>query len=867
MDYKYKITIIMSIYNVEKYIKEAVDSVINQDIGFEDNVQIVMVNDGSKDNSEKTCLEYKEKYPNNIEYVYKENGGLSSARNEGLKHRKGKYVNFFDPDDILSKNALSEVYNFFEANYDKTNLVSIPLIYFGAEEGLHPKYELMPNKNTIINLEEEPALFVLSSASAFYKTEVFDSLSYDPKMFGSEDLKLNMLIYKKLPTVGYVCENKVIYHYRKREEQNSMVDRVKANPEGYKGVYYNFDETITKDCLKDYEKEIIIYELRARLKNIIPECFASEQEYNEVMNKYKYYISRIEDDFIINKSAYTKSLLFKLLLLKIKHDRLEKNREYILKDMPKAVHIKYHRIKDNIIELDTLYHTYKLAGVELVIKDSNGKEIKPCLVKEVDCSYNFSLGDFVIDNAQFARFKIKFNKVNKYKFYFKYNGTYYPLTVIKTNQRLAFALRGKGIRVFNKEYSLNINKEEIVVKKDKTTNLKYKIITTLSMLKNRKYLALYRLFNQREKKHILIYDRPEKAGDNGEALYTYICNNRKELAKDTYFVISKKSKDYKRIKKIGKVVHPKSIKHKILFMNTKVIYTSHTHPLFINAFENEVYKYYADMLDFKLVWLQHGITQNDISKSANRLSNIASCFVTATVKETEEIKSDKYFYFDKEVAFTGFARFDKLYNKPQNIISIIPTWRNDLSGPVLPNGFHEPKEGFEESKYYKNYSNILSDKKLNEMLKKNNYKINFVLHPGMTAYENLFTKFANEQINIVSPKEANYTDIFATSKLLITDYSSVFFDFAYLKKPAIYFQFDRDEFYAKHYKPGYFKFESDAFGDVITEYDKVIEKIEYYFNNKFKVEDKYKTRIKNTFKYIDKKNSKRILDYVEKNIL
>ena len=67
--YKYKFTVIVPVYKVEEYLSETLDSVIAQDIGFKENIQIVIVNDGSPDNSEKICLEYAEKYPENIKYV------------------------------------------------------------------------------------------------------------------------------------------------------------------------------------------------------------------------------------------------------------------------------------------------------------------------------------------------------------------------------------------------------------------------------------------------------------------------------------------------------------------------------------------------------------------------------------------------------------------------------------------------------------------------------------------------------------------------------------------------------------------------------------------------------------------------------
>ena len=66
MKKQFKFSIIVSIYNVEKYIKEAIDSLINQTIGFEENVQLILVNDGSTDNSEEICLNYEKNYPKNI---------------------------------------------------------------------------------------------------------------------------------------------------------------------------------------------------------------------------------------------------------------------------------------------------------------------------------------------------------------------------------------------------------------------------------------------------------------------------------------------------------------------------------------------------------------------------------------------------------------------------------------------------------------------------------------------------------------------------------------------------------------------------------------------------------------------------------
>ena len=91
---QYKFSVIIPIYNVEEYLEDAIKSVINQSIGFEENIQIILINDGSTDKSEKICLKYAQDYPENIIYVKQKNEGVSSARNNGLKYAKGKYINY-----------------------------------------------------------------------------------------------------------------------------------------------------------------------------------------------------------------------------------------------------------------------------------------------------------------------------------------------------------------------------------------------------------------------------------------------------------------------------------------------------------------------------------------------------------------------------------------------------------------------------------------------------------------------------------------------------------------------------------------------------------------------------------------------------
>ena len=103
-----KISVIVPVYNVEELLPKCLDSLVNQTF---DDYEVIVVNDGSPDNSQKIIDDYYKKYPNIIKPLKKENGGLSSARNYGLKYATGEYVLYVDSDDYVSSDILEKMYS------------------------------------------------------------------------------------------------------------------------------------------------------------------------------------------------------------------------------------------------------------------------------------------------------------------------------------------------------------------------------------------------------------------------------------------------------------------------------------------------------------------------------------------------------------------------------------------------------------------------------------------------------------------------------------------------------------------------------------------------------------------------------------
>ena len=133
-NYKYKITTIIPIYNVKKYLEAAIKSIIRQTIGFK-NIELILINDGSPYGEEDICKKYEKKY-NNVTYIYQKNKGVSAARNAGINIATGKYISFLDPDDKLEKNAYYEGIKMLEDN-SEINFITYRQKFFEAGKGYH----------------------------------------------------------------------------------------------------------------------------------------------------------------------------------------------------------------------------------------------------------------------------------------------------------------------------------------------------------------------------------------------------------------------------------------------------------------------------------------------------------------------------------------------------------------------------------------------------------------------------------------------------------------------------------------------------------------------------------------------------------
>lgn len=346
----------------------------------------------------------------------------------------------------------------------------------------------------------------------------------------------------------------------------------------------------------------------------------------------------------------------------------------------------------------------------------------------------------------------------------------------------------------------------------------------------------------------IICERGDDARDNGYTMFKYLRHEQQYI--NAYYLINKKSVDYQKVKSLGKVVRYKSLKHWLLYRVAECRMTTHLAAFAPGNYIGEWFKHHKQC--GINVFLQHGITHNEFPSNYFE-HNGSDLFICGAKPEYDHIS--KYCHYpERNVVYTGFSRFDELHGiETKNQILVMPTWRSYLQGLS--------KEEFKQSKYFQTWDSLLRSKELNDKLEKENIKLVFYIHYDLQKYTDCFTSYGS---NIVIADFDHYDvqTLLKESKLLITDYSSIFFDFAYMRKPLIYYQFDYDDFYGKHYKQSYFNHKKNGFGPVVDNNTILMESIINCINNNFILENEYEDRIKNFFPLFDSSNSKRIFDSI-----
>jgi glycosyltransferase involved in cell wall biosynthesis/CDP-glycerol glycerophosphotransferase (TagB/SpsB family) len=909
-NYKYKFSFVIPVYNVENYLAETVESILAQTMDFERNCEIIFVNDGSPDNSEEVCLRYREQFPNNITYIKQKNAGPGAARNRGITEAQGKYISLLDSDDKISTNTLAEVYKFIEAHYDEIDLVGIKWEFFEARQGSHPlNYKFTADR--VIDLTKEYTNIQGSCAPAFFKEAVLRKHPFDPAVGRySEDARLMGEILLDNPKFGVVT--KPTYFYRKRLDQASSQDKNMIDRFWYletpKRVWYDlFDYTRKKNgSIPKFIQFMAMYDLQWRFKQRVQVILTgSEQaQYESLLSELLQYIS---DDVILAQQQI--SIHQKLFILGEKHGELilkkcsNKNGKYYyhgteiydIEQVQPAVHVEILEGDKNMLCIEGFYSGLLLEGTQLQFRVGDkeydteivdraqrrirflGKTIgrQTCFKVVLPVASGDVIEAFIAGEVQVLPFIMhRFSYLSESaRQTYRVCGEWlirkkpYRLEVHRYTrlrrmlyELLYVALLAKRtrFRVFLQGLA-GWRRARLDGRKAELRDLEWALIPFKSVVRNMYVIAFRMVYFTvrpfRRRPIWLLSDRIMTADDSGEVLFRYLQHQRHLNAK-IYFALSEKSSEFTPLKQYGKVLKYGSLRHKLLSLLSSKVISSEATDYIINLFGGYVQDL-VDLYNFDFIFLQHGIIRDDISGWLNRYNKNIKLFVTSTKPEYNSILNGDYGYDEKVVKLTGLPRYDGLRSTPKNKIIIMPTWREDLADRIdSKTGHRMYNPNFKKSDYFAFYQNLMNDRRVQEIMRKSNLKGEFYLHP---SFQQHIVDFVGNDCFTIMRMPFDYPKAKAEGDMLITDYSSVAFDFAYLKKAVLYAQFDEDSFYKNHVsKEGYFTYKTDGFGPVTYNYEDTVKTATHLIQSSCAMQKKYQKRVDDFFAYNDRGNSERV---------
>lgn len=879
--YKYKFSVVVPVYNVENYLEETIESVINQTIGFE-NIQLILINDGSTDQSEKICLKYKNMYPNNIIYKKQKNSGVSVARNYGIKYIKGKYVSFLDGDDKWEKSAFKKLYQYFEKHYDEIDFVDCRVRLFDGDNRFYI-FDYKYKKTQIIDANKQNQWTLLNAPTAIYKADVVKQYNFDERLSYSEDTKfINQILIRKCK---YGIKHDAIYLYRKHLAEESAVDKRFEKKKYFVGpLEYCFKELIDAS-LKQYHtvvpaiQTLVLNNLIWRSKIKETKDVLTKKEFNNYLKTIKQILIYIDDKTIINRN---KDVAARLWLLKLKNgstylNQLQFKTDYIYIDNQKfapsrKLNIRNLRIEDGKLILHGRFVSYDIEEkIELYFK--MGKQIIYAEPHCIKLWNQYSIDGEIIERVILYRVELPLLKrKNMFTVFTKINNIITPCRCSSVG-KFALSPHYKSFYAINKKAIIINNYLNLIV--EKYTSLNWMICwikRNIDLLKKGKLKTLYKKTigqalkylksNYYKMQNIIILESNPDFSDNTKALYEILI---KKKVNDKYKILwfVNNPEEFESIK-VPNVDFCKFFDAKnSSFKCSDQVAEYYKHAKIIIDENKFIKKYNKKQIR---IHLNHGSPFKDAIAYNTNIGDVNAVIVQSKFFINAESKTKD---IDKEKIYPlGFPRNDVLYKKCDfsfppiddlkgKIILWLPTYRNHKSSKHNQSAFVYglPCINTEDE--------LLS---LNNLLKKKKMFIVIKFHPAENIKKLMSIKLSNIKIihdEDFSKYHVTLYELFTKVDALITDYSSVYFDFCLTKKNIGLAISDIDN-YVKEQGNFQYKYEDVMVGNYMYNNKDLLKFVEDVAEGRDRTYDKRMQLVDKYDDYHDGKAAERVYDFIKK---
>ena len=897
------LSLVISVYGVEDYLPAFLHS-LDQVDADRSQVELIFVDDGSPDGSRALVEAWVATTDLTVEVLVKDNGGLSSARNLGLAHARGTWVSFPDPDDVLSPHYLRDVAAFVQSSVaEGVSLVATRMVPFvGDPSSPSSRHSLdfkFDQPARVVDLVSSPRYVHVHAATAFYRLDVVRAagLTFDERVspvFEDGVFTGMYLLEHERPTSAFLGLTE--YYYRKRETQDSLTDTAWSRPGRYDAILEHGHLALVArsgDPVPPWLQHMIFYDLqwytKADSRNASPTASVDAGTLERFFELLDQILTHLDEGTILDFMAARVPLDQRYAFLARKNGRFTSDEVSITRldagqEIQQLRYFTHTPVPDERILVDGVAGRAVFAKTTaltyfgrpwLYQRDLWVTALEPVALEVDGRPRRIRLGGphaevrEALPSAAWRRFHGRQPPDER-------DWTALSVTPDVEDQQVEVEAvpapqpaRGRAVdrararvsRVLRRQVGEPGPRPVAEPVRGDTDEIGGDPAEQAETLKKRSRTAKVR---SRYADAWVLMDRDTLAQDNAEAMYRYL--RREQPQVNAWFVLRRDAPDWDRLSAEGfRLVDHGTPEHVLLLLNAKYLLSSQIDHYVVQPYDSALYP----PRRWKYVFLQHGVTKDDLSRWINHKP--IRLMITATAAEQASIVGDcsPYRWSEREVALTGFPRHDSLLAKARGLgpgarrdLVVMPTWRDQLLEQTKGSNARVLRPGFEDSAYARAWFGLLRSPELAELAERAGVRVVFAPHPNLE--DHVTAGDLPPHVHLARYRDHDIQEVIAAARLMVTDYSSLAFEAAYVGTPVVYYQFDADEFFAgtHAYRRGYFSYERDGFGPVVDTQDDLLKALRDLLDPEHVLPEEYRERIEQTFPFRDGQNSRRVYEAV-----
>lgn len=805
--FEYRVSVIIPVYNVEEYLEACLDSLLAQTIPQEE-MEVLMINDGSPDGSLGVCLRYALEHPN-FRVISQENQGVSVARNNGIRNARGRYLLYLDGDDQLSPETVKNVADFFDEHYDEVDVVAYPLAYKSAGgERFHWRREYL-KETGVYDLDKYPYVSQ-TTVNICVKNKGENNILFDTELAAYEDQTYNLAQCMPLNRLGYCREAKYLYFRRESgavgqfshpyylselllQTYKAFLDRYDDALYVQAYVLYDINWRIFNDCFYPYhydEERMVAFqkEVTTILRRINTDIIWNHPRIDVA---HKAYYSALKENGNIAASVNKNQLAVVETLPPVTRDGREFPASQVLYTENKLLIV----LSQTRIVGDRLYLLAYLKHVAFSFME------KPRLFAVVDDDREIEIPLFP---SQYSCYKTKIRTNLFWAFHFEIDLRQMSTLrfVVRFRDRTVetkYWFNNKGILPRIGRYFLCGDSRAVLYQKGvlQGVDIQSKDLRRVQRQFERglfrhhfKQWLARRYMSAGKQGPVWLYTDAYHAVDNAYVQFQH--DFAKQDGVTRYYVCKKDCIDWKNLftpEQYPYLIERDSPRHKKLFTQAEKILAAFVDRASYVPFDGATIARYWDLFHFQVIYLQHGVMHAELPNMYSKEKVFLVDKIVASTRFEQETFVDKLAFRPQDVLCCGMPRLDKLERPaPEKKLLFAPSWRHYLVGQS--GGQWARRANFTTSDYFQEVGSFLTDPRLLSALEKSGYRLEIKLHPNFSMYEPDFRALESSHVAVVDRAELH------TYAGCITDVSSYMYDLFYLGIPVFTHIFDHDRFKA-----------------------------------------------------------------------